>query len=342
VAQTTVATTPGGVPISLEAVGGGNPFAAAALGPGAPGATSAVISSNVGFSYLRPFWATSGLNLQAPVGANSAVTVVSPFGDLTNNFGFVPRVDLQYDASSLGFGMATSAQFLSLGGNLERTVTTNAGTADLIATSELTFVAVTLAEITKTVRAVDVSDHPLIDCLGLQDDIYGFTLGTRFVSIRQSWDASLRTNTAALAAADATQTFAGLGLTSAFAADHPVTEKWGLYSNTRGSILLGPNNRKSAVNGVDAAGVPFSNSLVENKTTLIPAAELEFGVRYMTPFNSQQWAQSGTGPMLSIRAGVVGQYWGNIGFLPANPGAAQFDNRPLYLVGFTLLAGVEF
>src|SRR5688500_13603718 len=61
-AQTTVATTPaGGTPITLEAVGGGDPFAATLPTPVRPEPT-AVITTNVGFSYLRPYWAGNGLS----------------------------------------------------------------------------------------------------------------------------------------------------------------------------------------------------------------------------------------------------------------------------------------
>lgn len=340
-AQTTVATTVGGSPVPLEAVGGGDLFAVPPTPVGgAPGPTS-VVTTNVGFSYVRPYWAGSGLSLQAPIGTNPAVAVISPYGNLAYNFGFIPRVDLQYDPASLGFGFATSAQFLSLGGNLGRTVLINGTAADLIASSDLTFIIVNLAEITKTVRATDVFDHPLIARCGLEDDTYGFAVGTRFAAVQQSWHASLRGGSTALAASDATQNFAGLGLTTAFSVDHPIGKRWGLYGDTRWSLLLGPNDRKSAVNGTGADGA-FTNSLVENKTTLIPTGELEFGVRYLAPVDSRRTQADGTGPVLSVRAGFIGQFWGNIGFLPANPGVAQFTSRPLFLVGFTLLAGVEF
>jgi len=339
-AQTAVAVPSGGVPVRLESVGGGDPFAAAAIDPATP-RDPAVVTSNVGFSYLRPYWATTGLNLRAAAGANPAVTIINPFGDLAENFGFVPRVDLQYDASSLGFAVAASAQFINLGGNLERTVATAAGSADLLATSELTFLIVNIAEISKSIAAADLAGHPLFGCLAFEHDTYGFSIGTRFVSVRQTWNASLRAGDAALATAAATGTFSGLGLTTAFASDHPCGERWGLYSNLRGSLLIGPNNRKSVVTGADAGG-PFNNNLIENKTDLIPAGELECGVRYLAPFDARRSVQEGPGPVLSIRAGFVGQCWGKLGFLQAAPGAARFDNRPLYLVGFTLLAGVEF
>lgn len=339
IAQTAIAV-PNGVPVRLESASGGDPFPAAALDPAAL-QSPAVVTTNVGFSYLRPHWATGGLNLRAAAAGNSAVTIIDPFGDLSGQFGFVPRVDLQYDAASLGFAVAASAQFISLGGNLERTVVTSAGSADLLATSDLTFLIVNIAEIASTVRAADLMGHPLFGHFAFEHDTYGLSVGTRYVSVRQAWNASLRTGDATLASAAATATFAGLGLTTAVSADHPCSERWGLYSNLRGSLLIGPRNRKSVTTGTDAGGA-FSNSLVENTTELIPTAELECGVRYLAPFDPRRSATDGTGPILSIRVGFVGQCWGKLGLLQAAPGAARFDNRPLYLVGLTLLAGVEF
>jgi hypothetical protein len=340
-AQTTVtANTPGGARFGLEAVGGGDPFAAAPLVAAAGTPPTSLITTTIGFSYLRPFWQNQGLELEASAAGSPAVAVISPFGNLANSFGFVPRVDLQYDATSLGFGLGASAQFLSLGGNLERTVAINGGFANLLTTSDLTFLVVNIAEITKTVRAADLLG-PVTQDLCMQDDIFGFTVGIRFASVRQSWHAILRGDTSVLASSDASQSFAGLGLTTAFVSDHPCSERWGLYSNLRWSFLVGPNNRNSVVSGVDVLG-PFSNSLVENKTTWIPVGEAELGVRYLAPLDPRRTEALGTGPVLSFKLGVVGQYWGGLGFLPAGPHSAAFSDRSLFLVGFTLLAGIEF
>ena len=346
--QTAAVTGPtvGGNPVPLARIGGGDPFGpavAAATDPLAPPPPPAAWSGNIGFSYLRPYWAGSGLSLRAPALGNPAVAVVSPYGDLSSNFGFVPRVDLHYDPAGLGFGTAVGAQFINVGGNLERTVSLTGpapGTADLIASYNLSILIVDIAQVNRTVRLGDVTAHPLVAHLGREDDTFTFSIGTRYGSIRQAWNATLRGGTT-FASADATQTFSGLGLTAGLATDHPWAQRWGFYSNNRVSLLVGPNNRKSVANGTDVGG-PFSNSLVENRTILLPAVEAEVGVRYLTPLDERRWQADGTGPLLSVRVGAVGQFWGGTGFLPAAAGDAQFNNRPLYLVGVTVLAGVEF
>jgi hypothetical protein len=341
-AQTTAVVGPGGRPLTLEGLNGGDPFATVADLSGAPAPASAW-NVSVGFSYLRPEWASSGLNLRAVALGNPSIAVIRPFGDLSNSFGYVPRIDLQYNPAELGFGMATSAQFLNIGGNLERTVTLTGATptsADLIATANLSIVIVDIAQINRTVRLGDASARHIVTHFGREDDTFTFSVGTRYGSLRQTWNATLRGGTT-FASSDASQTFAGLGLMTGLATDHPVAERWGLYTNNRLSLLIGPNNRKSVASGTDASG-PFNNSLVENQTILLPALESEVGFRYLAPLDPARWQLNGGGPLLSARVGFVGQMWGSSGFLPAAGGDARFTNRPLYLVGVTFLAGIEY
>ncbi len=340
-AQTTAVVGPGGRPVTLEGIDGSDPFAAAAAaGTGAPTSSWDV---SVGFSYLRPEYANQGLRLRAVAPNNPSVALVRPFGDLSSSFGYVPRIDLQYNPADAGFGMATSAQFLNLNGNLERTVTLDGAaptSADLIASSNLSILIVDIAQITKTVLLGDIATHPLIERLGRENDTYTFSVGTRFGSLRQTWNATLRGGPT-FASSDASQTFSGLGLTAGLATDHPWAERWGTYTTNRVSLLVGPNNRKSVANGTDAGGT-FNNSLVENRTVLLPAVEFEFGLRYLAPLDSRQFQVNGTGPLLSARIGFVGQMWGGSGFLPAAGADARFTNRPLYLVGVTFLAGIQY
>jgi hypothetical protein len=339
VGQTTmVAGSGGGTPLTLEGIGTADPFAAAGTdlltGVPNPSATTAVIDARVGFSYLRPYWSGSGLELRVPGGNNPAVGVTRPYGDLSQSFGFVPRLDLTYDLRTIGVG--ASIQYIGLGGTLDRTVAVGGGVADLVASSNLSILTVGLVEIRKP---TSVADRPLFCRLGMEDDTFVASIGTRYESIRQDYHASLR-GAAADATVNATQSFNGLGLTAGLSSDHPLNEHWGLYTTNRWSLLLGLNNRKSTAAGVDAGG-PFANSLTENRTTFFPAGELEVGFRYLAPLENRP-AGSDIGPVLSMRVGFTGQYYNGIGFLPASPGTARFDNRPLYLVGFTVIAGVEY
>src|SRR5262249_22353339 len=152
--------------------------------------------------------------------------------------------------------------FMNLHGNLERTVQLKNGTADLLSTGDLTFIVVNVAEISKRIRAADLPWTYFQECRP-QNDTYLLTLGSRYASVSQSWHATLRDSTTTLASSDATQSFAGLGVSAAFDMDRPWSGPWGWYFNTRWSLLIGPNNRKSTVSGQNAAG-PFTNTLIEN------------------------------------------------------------------------------
>src|SRR5439155_17162413 len=103
---------------------------------------------------------------------NRALAILNPLGDLIYNFGFVPRVDLAYNPAEVGFGAAMSAQFLSLNGTLERTVTTANGAADLTATGNLTLVLVTIAEVNKPFFLADLTDRPFVSRWCLEDDSF--------------------------------------------------------------------------------------------------------------------------------------------------------------------------
>lgn len=346
-AQTAVVAAPGGVTrFGLEGADGADPFA-----PSAAGATdlitgavtpvpvpSVAVIGNIGFSYLRPFWPSGGQELRLAGANNPAVAVIRPTADLSRSFGFVPRVDLTYalnDAIEVG----ASAQYVGLGGNLDRTVTLPGGAADLVASSDLSILVVTPVEINKPFAMADLTDHPLVEHLGRADDTFVSSIGLRYTAIRQDFHASLRGN-GAQAAADATQTFNGLGLTAGLTGDHPVAVHWGFYTLNRCTLLLGQNTRKSSSSGTDVGG-PFSTSLSENKTTFFPAVETEVGVRYMAPLYLRPLPGQ-PNPRLTLRVGFTGQYYSEVGFLPATPGAAEFDNRALYLAGFTVLAGLEY
>lgn len=334
----------GPTPYTLETLTGGVPFATETLAAdpfdigGIRGPrTMPAVDVTVGFSYVRPYWPNSGLDLRIPAGTNPAVGVISPYGNLSNTFGFVPRLDVSYDTSVVKVG--ASAQFLSVGGSLDRTVALAGGTADLLATNNLTILDVTFAEINKPFFLIDVCDHPIIERLGLEDDTLIASLGTRYTSIRQDWHAAVRGGQVN-AASDATQTFTGIGLSAGLSADHPVTDLWGIYSSGKGTLLLGQNNRKTSVAGQDAGG-PFANTLSENKTTLFPAAQVDVGLRYRARLDTRPNSAT-PNAILTLRAGVTGMYYANVGFLPAAPGTASFDSRPLFLVGFAILASVDF
>lgn len=297
-----------------------------------------------GFSYLRPYSGNGGLSLRAAGAADPSLAVIRPFGDLANEFAFVPRIDLQYNPADAGYAGAVAAQFINVTSNLERSVTLGTPTAtDLLANYNLSLLIVDILQVTsrEPLRLADLVEHPLVERLGRENDTFKPFLGTRFVSIRQTWSATLRGDPT-FAASNANQTFAGLGLSAGLATDHPLRARrdrpgqWGLYSDNRVSLLIGPNNRKSVATGVGPGG-PFNNTLVENRTTFVPAVEIELGVRYAVPD-----PKGGPEPRVWVRTGFVGHFWGGTGFLPAAAGDARFDNRSLFLVGVSVLVGGRY
>ncbi len=326
-----------GVPITLESVDDAPPFTGTAAD--GPSVTASSVNFGIGFNYLRPFWATRSLALTVPVGSSPTAGVIGATGDLSGSFAFVPKLDASYHLPDTGVAAGASAQFLGLNGTLQRTITTTAGSADLNANSNLTIISANLAEVRLAIDMGPFADnHPCFQCL--EDDVLTISLGTRLELIQQHYNATLRSglNTSS---ADGNQDFTGIGLTSEVADVHPLGERWSLYSNTRGSALLGTNNRKSVVSVVSAGSTAGSNNnLVENKTILLPVLELEMGVQYHLPLKTQ--SGDGRPPVLFVRAGAVGQFWWNIGFLSAADGSVSFGNRTLYLVGATLVAGFQY
>jgi len=342
-AQTTVVAGPNGAaPFSLETLNGGDPFRASAQA-GSPRtiadspSTTAVLHSDVGFSYLRPYWPSSGQALRVPASSNAAVPVINPIGNLTNQYGFVPRLDLSYATAAVELGL--SFQYLAIGGNLNRTLALDSGSANLLSAYNLSILVINPIELSKPFSMTDLSDHDLVYRLGLDNDVFVASVGLRYQSIRQDFHASLLASGSGLANSDATQNFNGLGLTIGLTNDHPVSEHWGLYSISRTSLLLGLNSRASTSAGTGGTG-PYSNVLNETKTNFFPVQELELGLRYLAPLKSGPDAESS--PLLSLRVGFVGQFYSGIGFLPAASGTAQFDDRNLYLVGFSVMAGLIY
>ena len=112
-----------------------------------------------------------------------------------------------------------------------------------------------------------------------------------------------------------------------------------LFSNLRGSILVGDNHEDSWLDVVVASAPASSASaqIHQTQTSFIPVAEWDLGV---------EWGQNlGTAlrsdtppPLFTVRVAVSAQVWGQVG--PLSAGSSQgFSPSNLYLVGAHIMAG---
>lgn len=185
-------------------------------------------------------------------------------------------------------------------------------------------------------------DCALFDKLHLRDTTVGLGLGTRYSSIRQIYQGKLLLSNNDNSTVGAQQDFIGFGLTSAVSVIYPLDRGFSLFSNTRGSVLIGPNHKVSTATANVAGSAAPSISLEETRTDVIPVGELEMGIEWGKMIGQGQPAQGQVkGTLVWVRAAVVGQIWGNVGFLSATNNQPSFKDRPLYLAGFSLMFGLE-
>jgi hypothetical protein len=339
----------GATPMVLQPLATGDraPTALFAEGPllvGEPGAGQPLENSNIlrvdiGFLYLQPYFSDRAVTLAVPTAGGSFL--LGDTGNITHNFALAPRLGLDYLMRDLGVGIGASAQFLSITGNLERTLNSTAGTGLLNVQSNVDLVTATFLEGSKLItldRWQCFQDKFLEDCSLL------VTLGGRYAYVSQNYSASL-TSGPNVGALSATQSFNGLGLTSSLGGLCPLVRDFYLYSNVRGSILVGPNDRSTSVTVV-APGNPAATSatvVTENKTDFIGVGEFEvgFGWGWAVRRNSAVSA-SQTGTLLWFRLGWVGQVWGDLGLLSATGQPQDFSSGSLFLQGFSLLAGIDY
>jgi hypothetical protein len=118
-----------------------------------------------------------------------------------------------------------------------------------------------------------------------------------------------------------------------------------LYGVSRGSFLLGTNNRTSTLTTTVAGSSLGTTNLTENKTNFIPIGEFEAGLAWGKPLAIGRADVLGTvnsGPLLWLKAGMVADIWGGLGLLSPQDGVQGFSTTRMFLFGFSVLAGVQF
>src|SRR5262249_49146970 len=118
-----------------------------------------------------------------------------------------------------------------------------------------------------------------------------------------------------------------------------------LFGSSRGSVIVGPNNRSSTVSLVSPANPTGSNATVatENRTVIIPTGEFEIGILWGTPIHHATAPPVGTvGPLLWVRVSLVAEFWGDAGFIPSATPNPSFSGSNLLLYGFAIMGGIDY
>jgi hypothetical protein len=326
-------------PLAAPAGAFGAPLAAD--GAALPGWFMGNIKADIGFNYLRPLWGSHATRLALPPATVAAFSAVGDGGNLSEEFAFVPKFGLEYDFPDLGLGVAASGQMISLSGNLTRSLTQNGGTGSVSARGQ---VDLAVANLIEAVIPLDWNAFPCLHETALADLDVVFTIGTRYVHTQQHYHADLSggTNTGSV---DADQEFDGFGLTGSIDTLLPLRHNWFLYNTSRGSIVVGRNNRNSSFSAVFPANASasLSSAFKDDKTDFVPAGEFELGVGWQGVVGSNTLLGAAhTGRLVWLKAGAVFQMWGDLGLLPQAGATAPGTNSSLYLIGFTVMAGVKF
>src|SRR5262249_28992424 len=145
------------------------------------------------------------------------------------------------------------------------------------------------------------------------------SIGARYAYVHQGFNASLSTGPN-LASLTSTQDYNVFGFTAALGGFYPLGNNThlALYGLSRGSLLVGRNNRTSTFATVIRDGSPPSSpgQITESRTLLIPVGEFELGVSWGLPIERPGRRST---PNLTryywFRAGAVAQVWGGLGLL---------------------------
>jgi hypothetical protein len=319
------------------------------VSPGDFGALPAIFPNlrvDIGFEYLRPEFPGRSVTLVVPTGVNGNFAALGGSGNISYDFGFIPRMTMNYQFPDNPFGLTTSGMLTSLSGHLTQSIDANPGSANLSATSTINIGVANVVE--GSVRAsLDQFEHFQGTCL--ENVILLGTLGLRYSHISQDYTASLVSNGNG-STLTAHQDWDGFGLTMSLSDLYPMSHNFFLYGVARGSFMLGTNNRVSTASvTVTGTTVGTTTKLTDNKTEFIPVGEFEFGIGWgkplgqplLTPENPAPPTAT-TGPVLWVKAGFIFDAWGGLGLLSSPSTAEGFSNSNLILYGFTVMAGLEF
>jgi hypothetical protein len=315
-----------------------------AADPTLPGIFPCNLSVDIGFEYLRPEFPSRSIALAVPAGVSGSFSILGRTGNVIHDFAFVPKISVDYQFQDLGFGVGASGKLTSLSGHLLRTVDSAAGSANLTAESSVDLAVVNFLEATKF---LPLDRFPCCQDTCLQDTVLFATIGMRYSHVRQDFTASLASG-ANISTVKAHQDYDGFGLTTSLSILHPLPSNFFLYGTSRGSFLIGTNNRDSSYSVVATSipGASTSAKVTENKTKFIPVGEFEFGLAWGKPLSPRrvqaQAAAGQVGAVLWLKGGMVFDVWGGLELLAPSDTFHPFTDGSLFLYGFTILGGIDF
>jgi hypothetical protein len=301
-------------------------------------AVPAVIKVDLAFDFVQPIFSNRSVSLAIP-GTNTGAVGAS--GNFSDHFTFLPGVAVEHPFGDLGFGVAASAKALHTSGKLHRAVAVTSGVNDTVdASGTVTLAAANVIEGTKLL------DLGATNCFAntcLQDTLVEFSVGGRYSYLNQNYTATLVAGNAQ-STLTATQEFTGFGITSSLNTISQLPGAFVFYTSTRGSFLIGNNDRTNVLSFSTPAPTPPGTTLSEKRTQVVPALEWEVGIGYgLDLARAQLKPTPAIAPLLWVKVGCVGQLWGNVGFLHINDALGnQFSDSNLLLLGFTVRVGLDY
>jgi hypothetical protein len=300
--------------------------------------------AEIGFDYLRPYWTSRDFNLAVPAVAAGAFPLLGNTGFVDSQFALVPNVVYNYHIEDTGLSVNANGTFLGLNGKLDQQIVGPSGEGHLTATSSLTIIVANLPEVSGRYYCDELfSGHAHSHWSCLDELIIDLGIGTRYSSINQTYTGQL-TNISVGATGtnqstrSSTESYAGVGLTTRADFLVPVQDNWVLYTNVRGSILVGTNNKESTLT-VNLAGTATTTSINQTKTEFIPIVEVEAGLQWGAEL-ANSLRTGAPPPLCTIRVAAVGQFWGDVG--PLSAGSPQgFRTSNLFLVGAHVMVGLH-
>jgi hypothetical protein len=315
------------------------------LGLAQPGpVVSNIQNVSIGFDYLRPLWTFNEFTLVVPTANARNFPLLADTGHADDHFAFAPIVKYNYQVNDTGLGVGISGKFLNLSGHLERGLSLPpVGLAELRSSGNLTLVVANLPEITQRIYLEDVIDIDK-DKPCLRQLVLDLSLGTRFASLTQNYDSSLITSNGSNASTrHAEQSFKGFGLTGAVDCLLPVKHDLILFLNTRCSILVGDNIKRSTtaltIQGDPAASQTYA--IDQDSTVFLPVVEWEVGAEWGRQLADALRANE-PGPRFTLRTSFVSQFWGDVGPFSAGISTQGFRASDLFLIGVNVTAGLYF
>jgi hypothetical protein len=294
----------------------------------------------VGFDFLQPSWSNDSFQQLLPGTTAALFPGLNLDSTVDHDYGLSPRIDVGLALGDSEYGISAGVNTINLSGSVRQNTACMATNDSIDAQSAINILSVNLPEVSRVI-SLDIYEDDQID-----DAMFELRVGARYSAINQLFTAALRQGSGSAVTSSSFQDFRGVGLTAAGNLSLPVTNSLWLYGNSRGSMLLGRNERQAnySVLVAGAGGVPVagtaSNTVTEDKTDIIPVGEFEGGFVWdlAEQFSDEE---SASGNMVWFKLGYVAQVWGDVGLTSAGTGQ-PFRDGSLFLQGFTVQAGVAY